>query len=309
MTQTSKTIVFFGSGPVAARSLELLAESFEIELVITKPRPTHHKGPVPVVEVAERLGLPLLQIRNKRELSERLVQQPIASELAILIDFGIIVEQAVIDKFPLGIVNSHFSLLPEWRGADPITFSILSGQVKTGVSLMLLVEAMDEGPLLAQGEYDLPPTITTPELTAGLIDLSYGLLREIIPLYLTGGVSAAPQEEYTIAPSIIPSYSRKFTKADSILDWSKPAQQLEREIRAFAEWPKSRTVLGGMDVVVTKAHTITQDEQLDPGTIIATKNSLHIATSEDIFAIDELVPAGKKPMPVRSFLAGYRSRL
>src|SRR5215203_4291228 len=134
-----ESIVFFGSGPVAARSLELLAQNFEIEAVVTKPQPAHHKQPFPVLVVAKNLGLRIFTPSGRSELSELFSKRPVASQLGVVIDYGFIVNQDVIDYFPLGIVNSHFSLLPRWRGADPISFSILSGDAETGVSLMLIV--------------------------------------------------------------------------------------------------------------------------------------------------------------------------
>src|SRR5690349_4191168 len=136
MKKISEPITFFGSGPVAAESLRLLAQSFTIEAVITKPRPAHHKGSVPVLELAEKLQIPVRTASTKSELDALFDSRPVKSRVAILIDFGIIVSQQVIDYFEYGIINSHFSLLPEWRGADPITFSILSGQPRTGISLM-----------------------------------------------------------------------------------------------------------------------------------------------------------------------------
>src|SRR3989344_3602452 len=166
--KTSNKLVFFGSGPVAAKSLRLLAQDFTIEAVITKPRLPHHRGAVPVLELAQKLKLPVYTASNKMELDELFDSLKFESEAAILIDFGIIISQKVIDYFPLGIINSHFSILPQWRGADPITFAVLSGQKATGVSLMLLVEKMDEGPLLAYSEYDMPAGITTPRLTDAL---------------------------------------------------------------------------------------------------------------------------------------------
>jgi methionyl-tRNA formyltransferase len=252
----AEPIVFFGAGDVAARSLKMLAQNFTIEAVVTKPRPEHHRGSWPVLELAQVLDLPVVLVANKKETTERVIAAGFKSRVGVLIDFGIIIEQQVIDSFPLGIVNSHFSLLPQWRGADPITFSILSGQSKTGVSLMLLVQKMDEGPLLAVGEIDITPSMDTPELTSHLIGLSYTLLKDMLPKYLTGEVVGATQEKvaHAVGYSAEPSYSRKLTKEDGILDWTKPAVQLEREIRAYAEWPKSRCIIGGHAVIITKAH-------------------------------------------------------
>ena len=109
-------IVFFGTGPVAARSLRLLTQHFQVEAVVTKPRAEHHRGSVPVLELAEQLELPVVLAANKKEVSEKVAKAKFKSRVAVLIDFGIIVEQSVIDSFPFGIVNSHFSLLPQWRG-------------------------------------------------------------------------------------------------------------------------------------------------------------------------------------------------
>lgn len=295
---TSVTTIFFGSGPVAAACLERLRGWCEIEAVITKPRPPHHRGPVPVLDMYPDA----FTVSNKRELSELFATKQFKSRVGLVIDFGIIIAQDVIDAFELGIVNSHFSLLPQWRGADPITFSVLSGQTTTGISLMIINDKMDEGPLLAQADYDLPPTITTPELTEDLIELSDVTLREILPRYLAGDIQVVPQ------PTDPPSYSRKLTKGDGVLDFSKPADVLEREIRAFAGWPGSRTQLAGMDVVITAAHTA-EISASSPGTVTADKHSLRITCGDGALVVDRLKPAGKKEMPVAAFLAGYGKQL
>lgn len=307
MTKMSKTIVFFGSGPVAARSLELLTEHFIIEAVITKPRAEHHRGSVPVLELCDKLGIKTFTPANKQELSALFAQKPVSSSVGVVIDYGIIIAQDVIDFFPYGIVNSHFSLLPEWRGADPITFSVLSGQKQTGVSLMLIVAAMDEGPLLAQAPYDLPDDVTTPQLTEDLIQLSDQTLAQVLPLYLEGKVDPAPQEEVTMAASPSASYSRKLTKDDGIIDWNKPAQQIEREIRAYQGWPKSRTTLGGKEIVITQASVVEATHK--PAQTVVEGKQLIIGTGEQSLAIKKLKPAGKAEMTAEAFLAGYRDLL
>lgn len=310
--ENKPSIVFFGSGPVAAKSLELLATSFSVEAVITKPRPVHHKGEVPVLALAEKLGLNVVMASDKSALSEVIATQSFASRVAILIDFGIIVAQDVIDSFPLGIINSHFSLLPQWRGADPIAFSLLSGQKETGVSLMLLVQAMDEGPLLAQAPMAIEPTYTITTLTDSLIELSYVMLQQIVPEYISGNVSPAPQEAVSIAKSTTPSYSRKLSKQDAVLDFSKPAEVLEREIRAYIEWPKSKTQLAGIAVSIIKAHVVENTEYTNKAigsSVILDNKKVGIVTSRGILAIDELKPAGKKAMTSEAFLNGYGKNL
>jgi methionyl-tRNA formyltransferase len=306
-TSPRPQIVFIGSGPVAAASLELLAEWCDIEAVITKPQPPHHKELFPVIDMAERYELPMHFANTKASLDVLFTSHQFAAPVGVLIDYGVIVSQAVIDNLELGIINSHFSVLPEWRGADPISFSVLSGQPSTGVSLMLLVEKMDEGPLIGYGEYDLPATITTPELTDDLIQLSNGLLKRCLPLYIDGNIQPQPQ---SVTGRQV-SYSRKLTKADGVLDFSKPAAVLEREIRAFAEWPKSRTTLAGKDVVVTAAH-VSEVESVPPGgragqAFVSTTSKLPgigIVCNTDVLIIDRLKPAGKPEMTAQAFLAG-----
>lgn len=292
-------IVFFGSGPVAATSLRRLVRHFSVEAVVTKPRPEGHHGPVPVLDLASELDLPIVTAANKAELSTAIGAQTFASRVAVLIDFGIIVAEDVINKFPLGIVNSHFSLLPQWRGADPISFAILSGQAETGVSLMLLVPAMDEGPLLAQatvpvGRQDIE------QLTAALIEASDELLATKLPLYVSGELKPQPQTGE-------PSYSRKLTKQDGELDFSKPAVQLEREIRAFLTWPKSHCKIAGIDSLLIRANVIEGSGKA--GEIYLQAKTLGFYTSKDILVIEELKPAGSRVMTAEAFLAGYGSAL
>jgi methionyl-tRNA formyltransferase len=299
MKKISEPILFFGSGPVAAESLRFLSRTFVVEAVITKPAPPHHRGDVPVATLAKEIGIKTYFVRNKVELSNLFRTDVGSARLGVLVDFGIIVPQLVIDHFRLGIVNSHFSLLPQWRGADPITFAVLSGQQETGVSLMLLVEAMDEGPLLAQSPCELPSTITTPELTEQLIELSNFTLGTVLPLYIEGKAAPIAQDD-----SIAATYSRKLTKEDGIINWQKPAIQIERDIRAFIDWPKSHTNINKHTITITQAHV--QDVTGPPGKVSVVNKALLVYCGKQALIIDRLKPAGKKEMTSQAFLAGYQ---
>lgn len=294
------SVVFFGSGPVAAESLRRLNADFRIEAVITKPQPAHHKEPFPVLELAEALGLKIFTPNGKAELSELFHTKPVSSRLGIVIDYGFIINQDVIDCFPLGIINSHFSLLPQWRGADPISFSILSGQSETGVSLMVINQKMDEGQLIARGTITIDDGATTPSLTAELIDLSHTLLRRALPDYVSGQIQPYDQQGEA-------TYSRKLSKADGVIDWTKPAEVLEREIRTFIEWPKSRTTLAGKDVVITDAQVVSEGGV--PGTPEVHGKQLIVYCGEDALLIHRLKPAGKNEMTAEAFLAGHKNLL
>jgi len=293
------SVIFFGSGPVAAESLRLLQQHTEIEAIITKPTTVKE-----MTSIAN--GACVHSVNNRRELDELILSTPFKSNLGVLIDFGIIVSQNVINYFDLGIINSHFSVLPEWRGADPITFAILSGQKMTGVSLMILVEAMDEGPLIGYDEQLLDGTETGPSLSIKLIKLSDTLLKHDLPKIFSGETKSGAPQSITKQPI---SYSRKLTKEDGTLDFAKTAKELEAEIRAFIEWPKSHTEIAGKDVVVTKA-TVSSEESATAGKIYKTKDKkIGIYTKQGSLIIEELKPAGKKNMTSTAFLAGYGHKI
>jgi methionyl-tRNA formyltransferase len=297
MKQSPK-VIFFGSGPVAADSLRLLLESgdFEVEAVVTKPNPPHHRGTAPVIELCEHKNVAYVTPDGKQALTELFKSKPFTSTVGIVIDYGIIIDQEVIDYFPFGIINSHFSLLPEWRGADPISFSILSGQKETGVSLMRIVARMDEGPILAQQRLIIQPKDTSISLTRKLIQLSHDMLSSHLPEYLNGTQALHEQQGEA-------TYSRKLAKQDGIVDWTKPAAVLEREIRAYYEWPKSTAELAGHTFIIREAEVINTSGE--PGTYSSDKKELVVFTGDGALSITRLQPVNKKEMPIQAFLAGY----
>lgn len=290
MKNTSKTIVFFGSGPVAADSLAFIASHFEVETVITKAVPAHHKGVAPVEELAKQLNLPIIFASNKFELDHIIDTHRFSSHIGIIVDYGVIVSQKVIDTFELGIVNSHFSLLPQWRGADPITFSILSGQSKTGVSLMIIEPSLDTGKLITQKSIKIEPNDTTPSLTKKLITLSNQLMADYLPDYIKGEIKPKSQPHPDRA-----TYSHKLNKSDGVIDWSKPAKQIEREVRAYYGWPGSVTTLGDKRVIIKKACVVTTPS-----------NPLDIKCGDGQYlSIEELVAPSGRQMSAKAFINGY----
>jgi methionyl-tRNA formyltransferase len=290
MIKKSKTVVFFGSGPVAAASLEFLADNFNIEAVITKAAPPYHKGIAPVEELANKLQLPTIFANTKQNLDDIISSHTFKSRVGILVDYGVIISQKTIDAFKLGIINSHFSLLPQWRGADPITFSILSGQATTGVSLMLIAPSMDTGEIIAFDSINISSDETTVGLTKKLVNLSNQMLLKYIPLYIDGQIK--PQEQHDPETA---TYSCKLSKSDGIIDIKKPATQLEREVRAFLGWPGSQITFDKKTVIVKKSHV--SDE--------ATSRLDILCGDGKYLVIDELIaPSGRK-MSSKDFLNGY----
>ncbi|HUC95443.1 MAG TPA: methionyl-tRNA formyltransferase [Candidatus Saccharimonadia bacterium] len=299
MQKISTKIVFFGSGPVAAKSLKLLLGDLRLEAIITKPTP-NPKDTNPVLDIAKAEKIPYFTTTNRSELDIIILKNSFKSQVAIIIDFGIIISQKVIDHFPKGIINSHFSLLPKWRGADPISFAILNGDRLTGVSLMLINEKMDEGRLLCQEPLAIDHKSSV-ELTSELIKLSHKMIKNTLAGYLSNSLKSYPQSN-----KIKPSYSRKLTKEDGQIDWSKSAKDIERQIRAFIIWPKSYTNIFGIPIIITKA-TASQTKD-KTGKIIYDKKSLQVACAKGSLNILKLKPAGKNEMEIASFIAGYKNQ-
>ena len=300
MKKKLKTALFFGSGPVAAKSLELALKWLDVEAVITKSTKKHHKEPAPVEELAKIKNIQIHYADNKEALEKLVYEFKPTSELGLVIDYGIIISEKTIKYFPKGIVNSHFSLLPEWRGADPITYSLLSGQSHTGVSMMLIDRGMDTGELLAEKSIEINPDWDSAELTDQLINLSDSILKDNIFKYLENEISPYPQD----TKNRLITYSKFIHKADGLIDINKPATVVLREIKAYSLWPKSTLRLNNsLGLVITRATL--SDLGLEVGEIKVTKNELHLGLRAGSIKIERLIPANKKEMDIKSFLNGY----
>lgn len=295
-------IVFFGSGSVAAASLQNLHKNFDVELIVTKKRPPHHKDPAPVEVFAANNNLKLEFADTKAELEGIILSSQLGSQCGIVIDYGVIISRKVIDYFSKGIVNSHFSLLPQWRGADPISFALLSGQTTTGVSLMTIDEGMDTGDIVAMQSVNISPDDTGTTLTNRLVNVSNQLINTGLPKYLKSTLLPKPQ------PDNIITYSVKLQKQDGVLDWQKPATVLEREIRAYHDWPKSRTKFGDIDITITKAKATSIKQNIGELQITDDKR-MFVGCRVGSLEILELKPAGKSNMNAAAFLNGYATRI
>ncbi len=295
----SKKIVFFGSGLVAEKSLTFLKKYLDIELIITKSLPgTKHNN---VVNLSTKMNLPVKIINDSQALSNLINDSNFSSKLAILIDYGVIVPQQTIDFFQYGIINSHFSVLPDLRGPDPITYSILSGQSETGVSLMKIVEKLDEGPLLDWQNLELNQQETSENLTNQLIDLSNQLIKKNIVDTDWDNFKFVDQ---TITKKAI-SYSKKLQKNDGQLDFNLAAEVLERQIRAFDVWPKSFTTIKNIPIIITKASIINKNGPA--GELFIENHQLGIYCQDQALMIEKLKPAGKNLMSSTDFLNGYKN--
>jgi len=306
MRRMSEPIVFFGNERLAtgvsttAPTLKkLISAGYTIAAVVANDEGTvsRKQRTLEVAEVAREHSIPVLIPKRLRDIQETL--SSFGAQAGVLVAYGKIVPQSIIDLFPRGIINIHPSLLPLHRGPTPIESVILDGSTQTGVSLMQLVKAMDAGPTYAQQSVSLTGHEAKQDLADRLLDLGGTMLLEILPRLLDGSAVKTMQDDGAA------TYDSLISKDESVINWHKPAYQIEREIRAFKGWPGSSTVIAGKDVVVTQAHVV--DQSGTPGTFTKINKQLVAFCGENALVIDLLKPAGKKEMTGQAFLAGHKN--
>jgi methionyl-tRNA formyltransferase len=309
MKKTSETIIFFGNERLAtgvstnAPTLQALVQAgYNVAAVVSHHEATQSRNArdLEIAKVAQQHKIPVLLPRRPLDVKEKL--KAYKPTIGVLVAYGKIVPQSIIDLFPCGIVNIHPSLLPLHRGPTPIESVILEGAEQTGVSIMRLVKAMDAGPVFGQKIIPLSGKEDKQTLANTLLGEGRNILLELLPEIINGSATITPQDESKA------TFDSLLGKNDGALDWRKPAERLEREVRAFLEWPKSRSHLGDKEVVITKTHVV-MSEVGAPGEVTVQGKELLISTGYGALAIDRLKPVGKQEMTVEAFLAGYGKTL
>ena len=305
----SKKILFFGNERLATgvyTSLPtlqaLLAAGYEVPAAVVAQSPggkSRQGRRLEVTDIAKQHKIPLLALPDLSKAHDQLAD--FGAEAAVLIAYGKLVPQPLLDLFPRGIINVHPSLLPLYRGPTPIESAILNGATETGVSLMRLSAKMDAGPVYAQQAVDLDGTESKQQLANRLSAIGADMMLEYLPRILDSSAKPIPQGDKSAI------YTKLITKNEGQLDWTKPATRLEREIRAYAGWPRSRTKLGQTSVIVTKAH-VAEGSAGQPGALRIETKQLGVQCGKDVLVIDSLLPDGKKEMSGMAFLAGYNIR-
>lgn len=305
MMSISKPIVFFGTEHFSLITLRALIDAgFPVAAVVTKPDTQKGRGhkltASPVKVLAQAHSIPVWQPTKLGDISSDIAQ--LDQPLGVLVSYGKIIPQSIIDLFTPGIINLHPSLLPLYRGPSPIESAILHGDKQTGISIMQLSAAMDAGPVYKQITHELTGTETAEHLYDELGRIGSALMVELLPHIADGTMQPTPQDD------VLATYCQLIKKADGIIDWNQPAVQIERQIRAYHEWPQSRATIGAVDIIITKAQAVEISSQ-PAGSVEVIDEQLLIHTSDAALRIDTLKPAGKKEMPVQAFLAGYRSQI
>jgi methionyl-tRNA formyltransferase len=249
--------------------------------------------------LAEELGLPVIQPARLKEpaaLEQLAAWQP---DLIVVAAFGQILRPAVLDLPRYGCINVHASLLPRWRGAAPIVAAILEGDEQTGVTIMRMDPGVDTGPLLSQQATPIHPDDTAGSLSQRLAVLGAELLVETLPGYLSGELEPQPQDDSRA------TYAPMLKKEDGQLDFSQPAARLERRVHAFNPWPGAFTTWQGQPLKVHQARAL---EEPSPGLgqTVVYGGLPAVGTGSGLLILDEVQPAGRRPMPGTVFLNGAR---
>jgi len=299
---TSKTILFFGTDAFSAPALTALIDvGYSIAAVVTKPdsrsgRGQHLQAPI-VKQIAEAHDIPVWQPASLNDIAADIAA--LGDVAGVLSSYGKIIPADIIALFSPGIINIHPSLLPLLRGPSPIETTILSGDHVSGISIMKLTERMDAGPLYVQQEIGLTGTETSAELYESMASQGAALLIASLDAILDGHAEASAQDES------LASYTRLLKKEDSLIDPSSfTATDIERRVRAFITYPKTKVVIGKQLITVLKARAIFESTVAGAGAG-ASAGLIMTCQNESLLEIEELIgPSGKK-MTGQAFKNGY----
>jgi methionyl-tRNA formyltransferase len=297
-------VVFLGTPEFAVPSLTALATRYEVLAAFTQPdRPKGRGNQVsesPVKVAAKALGITVHQPERIRRPESIEVLEALAAHLMVVVGYGQIIPQRIIDLPRLGILNVHASLLPRYRGAAPIQWAIANGETETGVTIMQIDAGLDTGDMLLKAATPIGPEETAPELSARLAPIGANLLLEAIDQLESGNVVREKQDDSqaTLAPIL--------KKEDGLVDWSRPVQEIYNRLRGFTPWPGSYTTFRGQQLLITRARPAVQDS-LPPAVLRAEKHRLYAGCGdESALELLELQLAGKKRMAADAFVNGYK---
>jgi methionyl-tRNA formyltransferase len=304
-------VVFFGSPSFALPSLESLRDAgHTLGLVVSQPgKPVGRRGEVtdpPVAARAKSLGIQVFQPSTLKDDAAVARLSAAGADVFVVVAYGKILAQRVLDLPRLGCVNVHGSLLPRWRGASPVQASVLAGDAVTGVSIMKMEAGMDTGPVFTMRETRIGEEESAEELGARLALMGADALVETLN-FLEGEWGPVPQDESraTTCP--------KITREDARVDWTRPAVELARRSRAFTPWPGLFTIRKNTRVKLSRLSAVASAPWLRdgaegsfPGTILEAGTRLVVACGEGAVSIGTLQAEGRRALPVAEFIRGER---
>ncbi|HUF53313.1 MAG TPA: methionyl-tRNA formyltransferase [Dehalococcoidia bacterium] len=305
-------IVFIGTPEFAVPSLRaLVSAGYEVSAVYTQPDRPAGRGrreTAPAVKIAaQKLGLQVEQPESLRDPGVIAGMRAFAPEVMVGVAYGQLIRPDVLAIPPKGILNVHPSLLPRWRGASPVAAAILAGDEDTGVTIMRMDEGLDSGPVIAQKRRDISPGDTTGTLTQALAEDGAALLVDVLPAWLAGETEAEPQDESRA------TVCRQIKKSDGIIDWTSPADEIGRRVRAYNPWPGAQTSLDGEKLLIWEARPVAGSSGDAPGTVVGLPEkapaeaggaAFGVETGDGLLAVISAQRSGRRAMGSDEFLRG-----
>lgn len=298
-------VLFAGTPEFALPSLQALADAgCDIAAVLTQPDRPAGRGKrlraSPVKQLAQELGLDVLQPQTLKDPAwqQQLLQMDV--DLMVVIAYGLMIPDCLLDTPPLGCWNVHASLLPRWRGAAPIHRAIEAGDETTGVCIMRVEPALDTGPVFHQLSTTISPADTTAVLHDRLAVLGAQALQHCVAQALAGTLSEPLVQDHAKA-----TYAHKLSKAEAELDWQQPAVVLERRVRAFNPWPVTWCILGDQRLRVWRAEVVRDSADREPGQVSVDAQSIIVATVENSLQLLEVQGAGGQRLTTEAFLRAH----
>jgi methionyl-tRNA formyltransferase len=298
-------LVFMGTPPFAVPSLEALAREYEVVAVFTQPDRPARRGrrltPSAVKEAAVGWGLPVLQPESLRHENVVAQLRDLEPRVMVVAAYGEILRPQVLAIPPAGVINVHPSLLPKYRGASPIEGALLAGEQETGVTIMLMDEGMDTGPILAQRSIAIELEDSAGSLGERLARLGAELLLDTLAPWLDGRIEARPQDGAQA------TYTKPVSKEDAVIDWALPAMEIWHRVRAYNPRPGARTWWEGDQLNVLRGRALAEWKgQGGPGRVVQTTSGVAVVTGEGALLLEEIQLAGKRTMGVEDFVRGQR---
>ena len=303
-------VVFLGTPQFAVPTLEaIVAAGHEVAAVYTQPDRPKGRGqalaPSAVKEAALRLGLRVCQPERVRRPEVVAELAAIGADVMVVVGYGQIIPQAIIDLPRLGIVNVHASLLPRWRGAAPIQWSIAAGDKTTGVTTMLINAGLDTGDILLQAKTEIAPEENALTLGARLAQMGANLLLATLELLEKGACPRVPQVDADA------TLARILRKEDGLIDWRHPAGEIANRARGFPPWPGTWTTFRGQRFNIWKCRPVASTEwmvgeALPPGLMHAVGKRLLAGTGGGVLELLEVQMEGRKRVPAAAFMNGTR---
>ncbi len=298
-------VLFMGTPEFAAPTLQaLLGSRHDLRAVVTQPDKPAGRGrrlsAPKVKQLALAHEIPCLQPTALNDPTVEDALSALEPEVIVVAAYGKILPPSILNIPPMGCINVHASLLPKYRGAAPIQWAIINGETETGITIMLMDEEMDHGPILLQRPVPILPDETAGELHERLAALGPPCLLEALEGLEAGSLTPRTQDhaEATYAPML--------SKEDGRLDWSEPAERVVNRVRGVTPWPGATTSLGGEPIKVWRASASSAEASGRPGEVVAVgEDGLTVACGRGALRIEELQVAGRRRMAAASFLRGY----